>query len=401
MTKHDPHQPRSNRLIHVASTSLVTLAIGGCASVPDVTVAYQPVTWAVGTSVVQTITCSRDGKQAIIARGATFTPIYQADKVARPLTLKLKDLDRFFADSELTTGFTDDGRLKSINQSATGQGEAITKALVTSVVSVGSAGAVKGIATAPALMSNNLSKQLLLSEKAFSLLEGELYLERNLPISPSSLCKVVMDWTTVDTSKGGLPQISVIQTRTIGPTDLPGGTVAVAKADAQSASLIKALSEAGFDASAQLKFNLPVPPQKSGNQPILEPIVKHGEVPLTIQQTSTLTMEAFRQEGNTTERISSASVNVPLAENLTLPIPRAALFGKQSFQLQLGESGRISALGYARTSGAPGMLNAISSVASEQSAQDSADAAALKAASDLIVQQNRHSNCLLNRDECK
>jgi uncharacterized protein YceK len=92
------------------------LLLSGCASVPDVSIAYRPVTWQVAATVVHTITCTRDGTRAIITRDGSFTPIYKADTAVDPLTLRLKDLDRFFADSDFSVGFTDDGRLKSVNQ---------------------------------------------------------------------------------------------------------------------------------------------------------------------------------------------------------------------------------------------------------------------------------------------
>jgi len=46
-------------------------------------------------------------------------------------------------------------------------------------------------------------------------------------------------------------------------------------------------------------------------------------------------------------------------------------------------------------------MNAIGALAGEQTAEDSAEAAAMKAAADLIAQQARLSGCLLKPTDCK
>ena len=99
--------------------------------------------------------------------------------------------------------------------------------------------------------------------------------------------------------------------------------------------------------------------------------------------------------------IGSKSVPVPTTTTFAVPIPKAALFGKQTFSLVLAESGRITSLGYGRTAGVPGALGATAAAAGAETTEDNTEAAAMKAASDLIAQQQRYNNCKLKPSECK
>ena len=374
-----------------AAAMAASLFLGACASVPDVTLTYRPVAWSVGASVVQTITCTRDGKRAIVARGATFTPVYRADMNATPFKLPLKDLDRYFADSDLTVSYTDDGRLKSINQSSTGQGEAITKAAVGTVAAVGtlSAGAATANLMGYTLSASQLNGLLILSE-------GKLKAD---PAKPDPICDVVNRWSAA-TGPTALPQISIVQTKALRLAQLDASAITL-DADEQATVLLAELSAAKLDLSANVAARLVA--DGSGIQPIAGPrgAVGSGEVPLKIQQTGSVLVMATRTENGKDETIGSASVIIPLADTFTLPIPKPALFGKQTFMLTLGESGRITSIGYGRTAGAASGLNAFSSLAGAKTAEDTAETAALKAAADLIAQQSRLNQCVLDPAGCK
>lgn len=372
--------------------------VAGCAHVPDVTIAYRPVTWSVGVSVVHTLVCNREGTQVMVARGATFTPLYFADRDAEPQPLSLKDLNSPFADSELTVGFTDDGRLRTVNQSTTGQGEAIAKALVVSIGAIGASGAIAGaagaaMAVAPLAVTPGWRPPSPAEEPR---------------TGPQAICNIVKKWSNADLSKGGLPQVSLVQSVGIKPEHLPKKRVTVANADDQTKALIQDLSKAGLDTSTEVALSL-APPGKSGAQPVGHVNFK-GEMRLKIQQTGALTLLVELSAADVEEnkrRIASSTVTIPLplsdspASYVDLPIPKPVLFGKQNFQLVLGESGRISTLGYSKTAGAASAINAASSIAGEQTQSDAAEAAALKAAADLIAQQNRYSDCVRNRNDCK
>jgi hypothetical protein len=77
-----------------------------------------------------------------------------------------------------------------------------------------------------------------------------------------------------------------------------------------------------------------------------------------------------------------------------LPIPKAALFGKQTFSLSLSEAGTITAVDYGKQTGAAGALNAAGSIATAVDPETpTAKAADLKAQADIIAQQQRLLRC--------
>jgi hypothetical protein len=98
------------------------------------------------------------------------------------------------------------------------------------------------------------------------------------------------------------------------------------------------------------------------------------------------------------KEIGSARITVPTGNTYYLPIPKAALFGKQSFTLALSEVGTVTSVFYGKTSGAVGALNAAGAVANMET--DKTQAEKLKAQSDLIAQQQRYVLCTTKPDQC-
>ncbi|SEF25605.1 hypothetical protein ABL840_01685 [Variovorax sp. NFACC27] len=132
-------------------------------------------------------------------------------------------------------------------------------------------------------------------------------------------------------------------------------------------------------------------------RPSLKSNVTSKEVALTLQRMVALSAKAEDAQGP----IGTKSAPVPTTDTFVLPIPKAALFGKQTFVLALAESGRVSTLGYGRTTGVPGAFNAATAAATAEITEDNAEAAALKAAADLIAQQQRFNTCKLKPADCK
>lgn len=371
-------QQVSNRLSKVIATvAVVTLPFfGGCASIPDITVNYRPVKWALLVTVAHTITCNQDGSVAIVERGATFTPIYSAASIDPRYQIQLKKLDRYFADADITVVLTDDGRLKSINQSTTGQGEAIAKSAIAAVATVSAQPLTAPLAVQPkagvSLFKQNVFEQLV--KKA----------------NPSTVCGIVSKYSVVAANK--LAQVSLVQTALVNPAS---GNSVDAEPSKDQEVLLNELKAAELDLKAEVTTAL----SKEELQPIAKPAdsVAHDEVPLTLQRMVSMSISAKDVQGP----ISSKSIPVPTADAFVVPIPKAALFGKQSFSLVLAESGRITSIGYGRNTGMPGALGAVTAVAGAETTEDNIEAAAMKAAADLIAQQQRYNNCKLKPTECK
>ncbi len=356
-------------MLAVPALAVVT----GCAAIPDVTVSYRAVTWSVQVAVVHTVTCTGDGSLVVVDRGATFLPVYSAHPTTN-YQLRLKDLDRFFADSDIALALTDDGRLKSINQSTTGQGEAVVKAVI---------GAAAALVAAPLPAPQAAAGVRLYSNNQF---DKELKATQ-----PQRVCAVVRKWSRAAPTE--LPQVSVIHATSV-RFPPANGPVPITPSDDQ-AGLVSELKTAGLDLSAAVEATLNPQPL----QPIADPAqqVASNEVGLTLQQLGTLSVKASDAQGG----VGSRSVPVPLSTTFVVPIPKAALFGKQSFSLTLSDAGRVTNVGYGRTTGVPGALGAVSAIAGQQVTEDNAEAASLKAASDLVAQQQRYTNCRLKPAECK
>lgn len=355
----------------VAAMGLLAL-LGGCASIPDVEVSYRPVKWAMLVTVVHTVTCNRDASLAIIERGANFLPIYSAASADPRFQLRLKDLDRFFADADIAVALTDDGRLKSINATTTGQGEALVKSAITAAATLASVPVTGAVpAGAVSLFSQNVLQKRIAEAK------------------PDSVCDVVRKWSL--TAPDQLPQVSLVQT-----TLIRGVAADPAPAPSEDQKpLLEKLQGAGLDFRATVSTNV----IQGELQPIakLREVVESDEVPLRMQRMVTFKATVTDAQGD----IGIKSIPVPTSNTFVLPVPKAALFGKQSFSLVLTESGRISNIGYGRIAGTPGAMGALTAVAGAETTEDNTEAAAMKAASDLIAQQQRYSNCKLKPAECK
>jgi hypothetical protein len=106
------------------------LLVAACASIPSVEYRYYLSKSNATVTVTQAVACNTDGTDLIVVTTPTVNTTYSADLRHGVHTLQIRDVEgafRDFADADVNFSFYDDGRLKSINQSTTGQGEAIIK----------------------------------------------------------------------------------------------------------------------------------------------------------------------------------------------------------------------------------------------------------------------------------
>ena len=126
--------------IVTAAIAAAALACGGCAQLPDATIHYYLARTTVSFKAVRTVACTADGK---LVSATTVTPavVHAADRT-ETLTIPLAHLRGRFADGDLKVDLYDDGRLKALNATATGEGEPILKAAMTIVETAAAAAAV-------------------------------------------------------------------------------------------------------------------------------------------------------------------------------------------------------------------------------------------------------------------
>jgi len=307
--------------------------------------------------VTQTVGCNAAKTEAVVLNSVSVSTAYSSNFDKEPFKLVVKSLNRFAADIEVSAAFTDDGRLKSINQVATGQGEAVVKSAVSLAGS---------IATLPqGIVSNRLSMSAAGGKRPLI----------------ATQCDDIEKW-------GDKKPISLVFRAAIDQSKI--GKSFEFKPSPDSEGLYKKLKDVlpALAGSASEVVN-----SRSG--PSYEASDSQDVVLLELQRVGVSALSIV-SEG---ERIGSARILVPLDETYRLPIPKAALFGKQTFSISLSDSGAVASIGYGKNSGLAAVLNAANSIVTSETA--SVESANLKAQADLIVQQQRWVLCSTKPDQCK
>jgi hypothetical protein len=78
------------------------------------------------------------------------------------------------------------------------------------------------------------------------------------------------------------------------------------------------------------------------------------------------------------------------------------LFGTQKLGLTVGDSGLVTQIDYAKTTGLPGAANAANTIVGTLTPEStSAKASDIKAQADVLAQQARLHRCLVNPNTCQ
>lgn len=332
--------------------ALVALAMAGCSTTPDVTLSYYPATAATTVLVTQTIDCDDKKTQVFTVETVKVDTLYGSDRTQAPRAVRITRLNRWYADGEIKATWFDDGRLKSINQSTVGQGEAFLKAAV-----------ALAVAFTPAGGSSPSADEAAKAKKACE------------EISAFGHTKPVT-----------LTYVADIRYRQDG---------AVEKAVDGSGPEFR-LSHAGMEPFVgRIRDQLPrLQVRISDPKPskVVEGQVGSDDVPVELFRIAYSEVSVLRKGAP----IYKGLVTVPTGEIYTLPVPRAALFGKQGFELTLNDAGQVVSLGYSMTSGAAGAVNSVAALEGTEAAR----ANQLKAEADLIFQQQRLLRCQTQPDKC-
>ena len=333
--------------------ALAMIALSGCAATPDVEYRYFPARATTLVTVTQTVDCNQSKTQYNFIHTPTVVTTYSSDR-SKHFVLRTRDLQSTFADADVKFDWYDDGRLRSVNQSSTGQGESIVKAALTFLAPI-----VGGAAP------------------------------------DTGDCDKL-------TALGGGKPLTIVYERTVEYPKRPES-----KSDMQTDQVhelqANSNSKAAYNSvKALLRTNLPsldfrVMPWIEP-MPLVEPAEESwGTIPLWLNKTVQAPVEV---------RVSkvvvwNGKVVVPTADTYQLPIPKPKLFGKQAFALTLNEAGGITTMGYTSLSGTAGAFNALSQLSATVSPSDSAKVNAMKAEADLIAQTQRLANCQATPADCK
>lgn len=326
------------------------MSLSGCGTIPDAQVSYYLAKTQVTVKVTRSVLC--DAKNLpLVANTATPSVVHSADFTNRKST-SLAGLNGKFSDSDIKFEFYEDGRLKTINATQTGQGEAILKAATTLASALTAFAAGTAIPAFP-------------DECAFV---KEIGGGKPLTLTYEGV---------VDPSKSD-------------PQNIPPDGASAVYADRLKRSI------SGICVVVK-GIEVPVQPvQYKAND---------GDVLIAARQPALLKIEVGTPTPGNGCSAALWQGRVPVAQlgtEYTLPVPRAAAFGKQTFGAAFAESGALTSVQYVSNSGAAGVLGAANSLATiAQGETTSAKVAEVKAEADLIAQQQRLLQCKADPKSCK
>lgn len=349
--------------------SMGIIAIG-CANTPDLTVSYFLAKSELQLEVIRTVTCNASNN-LIVATTVKPTVSHMADTGASK-TIEIAKLDSPLSHSDLKFEFYEDGRLNGVNTTSTGQGETILKSAI-SLVGGGAGMAVvlqNGMKTNGEQNGNALLNKIA---EACNYINGD-----------SSIRKKTMT-LKFEGSMLAEPKNCETELR-IEPT-------------AETAIHMETLG------AVLGKINVTIKP--------LTPDVRvkrssstDNDVLLTLRQPANTTVTVSMGQDGAPGTKDSWSGNYAIAQCGTeyeIPVPKATLFGKQTFNLAVAPSGAMTKIGYTKAPGVAQVIGVGQNVLDTFSPTSAAAArtAELKAEANLIAAQQRLVRCRADPTTCK
>jgi hypothetical protein len=347
---------------------VTALASAGCASLPDVKLRYWLPTWTAQVKVTLTVTCTAGDSPVVVALPRAELQTTLGADPKRPVTIELNRLDSAWANTTFSMTLSDDGRLLAINSDGTGQGETIVKAglgLLTTLAGLKSAGVANEDNTANACAA---IAALAGAGKTYPLVfTAPIPRDSQADNGPLAFAPDTATAPLLQKFGNSLPR--------------PEGTWSLGAPLADRTVAVHSYTDA-----AAVLVKLPVPQRLSATvtfgmtEPVVAPRLVSPAKPPSAPSVSLL-------------------AEVPSRSNFTLPILPPRAFGKQSFALELYDSGNVKKLTYAKDAGTAAALNAASEAAGKLG--PAGETARLKAEADLLAAEQRLLVCRTSPKDCK
>ena len=360
--------------------AVATALLSGCAASPSVTYRYHMTDWETTVTVTQTLGCSSDGKTLVALADPTVETKYFANRDdKRDGVIKLDDVNSKVADSNFKIDYMSDGRLQGINSVTTGQGGAIFKS---------------AIAAAATLANTAFGLRYNVPPDVFA---GPIAKPTPAPKAPTKKPTICEKVATFGKDK----PVSIVYTYLLNSSNLSKQGPNPLQVNGSYTSIYNALTKDVDGTIPSFTLSLIGPKEETARVDWTPTDAQKRRSPQTlkVQKMASLTLEIQQIGGDPVVPKQKATVEYPEVATYELPIPKARLFGSQTFVVAMEDSGRVKSNGYQHTGGAAGVVDAIQEAADTQTA--SSKAAALKDQSDLIVQQQRRVTCITHPTDCK
>jgi len=145
-------------------------------------------------------------------------------------------------------------------------------------------------------------------------------------------------------------------------------------------------------------FENPVPPTAPATH-----VQREGDVLVTLRQPAAVLFSVKACNSKIDGRPLWMG-RIPVSQwgtNYGLPIPAAAVFGKQVFGVSIAESGALQSVTYNRSAGAGQAANVLTSAEGADTAAYQNRAAEARAEADMLAQQQRLAACRARPTDCK
>ena len=339
-------------MLRLAVPIFSTLILSACAVLPNIQITYFPPIAHTKVTVTQALDCDKNKQQIFAANSVAQVTTFSGDhRLGHERTFQMSGLDGNFSDTNLTFTLTEDGRLKTVNAETTGEAGAVVTSAITlagAVVALGGGGP---------------------------------------PVAPPTACDIIADW-------GKDKSVSLVYSATLdSDSNYVSGDVRLTPSP-DSQDLYDALK--GFKLP-ELDLILRVGAIETMTPVAADLGSSKDVIPLTLNKTANVRLAVLAHD----KPLWNQDVIIPTTETYSLPIPKSALFGKETFALTLSDSGAVTSVTYAKLTGVSSALSAAGAVATAEKPPSAADRAAdLKGQADEIAQLSRLARCRANPTTC-
>jgi len=362
------------------------LLLPGCATMPPEVVTYYLPKAKTKITVTQSLACDVASKRLVSDSVVSAETAYSADE-GRPMTVAFNNFGGTFADADVAFGFTEDGRMSSINAAITGQGTEVVKQAVALATAVGGA--------AVAFADPEAIKAACAAIKTLGGMAG----------AKDATVGTITYAATLRYAKDGMLIAA-------DPDDNPGYAkadptpVVALRPDARSRALhaqMARFSEALVTFTASVDNSEAMTPRVSwqGWSAKTDPATPSNYVKLLLNDTKrvALHVDGPKPDFSDSETIWRDHIVVPVGSIYPLLVPTGTVFGSQHLAVEIAPSGQITKIQYATNTGAGGVLGAAGSAAGALPT-DASIAKADSAASDRIYEGQRRALCQADPKNC-